>query len=159
MPIDYRTILDKFYEKRVKDVMESRLSVIPIIDQNMGIMETAAFIAVNNHAWVVKSRDSRRLVGVITEKDFLNILRPGKKISYFGVPNKTSLNYEFFENAENIMSKNPIICTEEEKIKDVLDKMTFHNVRSLPVLKDEEIVGEITIHQLIIKFYNIINSW
>jgi len=57
------------------------------------------------------------------------------------------------------MSKNPIICTEEEKIKDVLDKMTFHNVRSLPVLKDEEIVGEITIHQLIIKFYNIINSW
>jgi CBS domain. len=36
--------------------------------------------------------------------------------------------------------------------------MTTHNVRNLPVVENNEIVGEITIHHLIKKFYGIINS-
>jgi len=159
MPKDYRELLDIFYEKKINEVMESHLEVIPIIEQDAGMEETAAFIAIKNHAWVVESKDSRKLVGVITEKDFLNILHPSKKISYFGSPDKTSLNYEFFECAEDIMSRNPIICTADEKVKDILDKMTSHNVRSLPVIKNNEIIGEITIHRLITKFYDFIDLY
>jgi predicted transcriptional regulator len=81
-----------------------------------------------------------------------------KRTSYFGHPGKMSLHYELFERAEHIMSRNPIVCITDDKVKDALNKMTTHNVRNLPVVENDEIVGEITIRHLIRKFYGIINS-
>lgn len=158
MPKNYDDALSKFYEKKISEVMKSDLLSIPIIEQDLGIEETAAFIAIHNHAWVIENEENKKLVGVITEKDFLTILHPSKKISYFGPPDKTSLHYEFFECAKHIMSRNPIICTANEKVKDVLDKMELHNVRCLPVIENNRIIGEVTIHLMIMRFYGFIDS-
>ena len=158
MPKDHRELLDKFCEKKINEIMEKRLENIPIIEQDLTVEDAAAFLTVKNRAWVVESKDSKRLVGVITEKDFLNLFCPMKRTSYFGHPDKMSLHYELFERAEHVMSRNPIVCTTDDKVKDALNKMTTHNVRNLPVVENDEIVGEVTIRHLIKKFYGIINS-
>ena len=158
MSEDNRELLDKFYEKKIDEVMEKRLENIPIIEQDLTVKDAAVFLTVKNRAWVVESKDNRRLVGVITEKDFLNLFCPRRRTSYFGHPDKMSLHYELFEKAEHIMSRDPIICKADEKVRDALNKMTTHNVRNLPVVEKNEIVGEITIHHLLKKFYGIINS-
>jgi len=40
-----------------------------------------------------------------------------------------------------------------EKVGDALNKMMDHRVRRIPVVENGEIVGEITLHHLIRKFY------
>ena len=40
-----------------------------------------------------------------------------------------------------------------EKVGDALNKMRDHRVRRIPVVENSEIVGEITLHHLIRKFY------
>jgi len=102
---------------------------------------------------VVESRGSKKLVGIITEHDILDIFSPRKKVSYFGLPNKKSLHYETFEKAGHIMSRNPIRCRPDEKVKDALNKMVVHRIRRIPVVENDEIVGEITLHHLIREFY------
>ena len=53
----------------------------------------------------------------------------------------------------NIFSKKIIICNPNDKIINALDKMVKYRLRRLPVVEGKAIVGELTLHQLIIKFY------
>jgi len=46
-----------------------------------------------------------------------------------------------------------ISCNPDDKIIDALMKMVKYNLRRLPVLDGKKIVGELTLHQLIRKFY------
>jgi CBS domain-containing protein len=45
------------------------------------------------------------------------------------------------------------ITSPDEKIIDALMRMVKYKLRRLPVLKDKELVGELTLHQLIRKYY------
>jgi predicted transcriptional regulator len=47
-----------------------------------------------------------------------------------------------------------IVCQKEEKIVDVLQKMTKYRLRRLPVVENEIIIGELTLNQLIRKYYD-----
>ena len=47
-----------------------------------------------------------------------------------------------------------ITCKPEDKIIEALTKMVKYKRRRLPVLVDNKIVGEITLHQLIRKYYD-----
>jgi CBS domain-containing protein len=46
-----------------------------------------------------------------------------------------------------------IDCGPDDKIIDALMKMVRYKLRRLPVVKDHKIVGELTLHQLIRKYY------
>ena len=52
------------------------------------------------------------------------------------------------------MRRKVISCSPDDKIVDALEKMTAHRLRRLPVLEEKKIIGELTLHQLIRKFYN-----
>jgi CBS domain-containing protein len=51
------------------------------------------------------------------------------------------------------MSRNPIGCKLDEKVRDALNKMMVHGIRRIPVVENDEIMGEVTLHHLIRKFY------
>ncbi|MCK4348821.1 MAG: CBS domain-containing protein, partial [Thermoplasmatales archaeon] len=46
-----------------------------------------------------------------------------------------------------------IDCSPNDKIIDALMKMVKYELRRLPVLNGKKIVGELTLHQLIRKYY------
>ena len=144
----------EFYEIPAEDIMDTkRPGDLPLIEKDAGIESVLSALTGSDYVWVVESKGSKKLVGIITEHDILNLFSPRKKVSFFGLPNKKSLHYESFEKAGHIMSRNPIRSRTDEKVKDVLNKMIDHRVRRIPVVENDEILGEITLHHLIKQFH------
>jgi len=52
------------------------------------------------------------------------------------------------------MTTKVVSCRQGDKLLDVLQQMTRYRLRRLPVLKDKEIIGELTLNQLIRKYYS-----
>jgi len=153
-----KKLIPEFHEIPAKDIMDKRVEDLPLIEKDSSIDRVLSILIVSDHVWVVESKESRKLAGIITEHDILNIFSPTKKVSYFGVPDKRSLHYETFEKAEQIMSRNPVRCETDDKVEDALNKMVFHRIRRIPVVENDEIIGEITLHHLIGKFYAFIET-
>ena len=149
-----KKVIPEFYEIIAKDIMDMRIGDMPLIEEDARIDCVLATLTGSDHVWVVESKGSKKLVGIITEHDILDIFSPRKEVSFFGFPNKKSLHYETFEKAAHIMSRNPIRCRPEENVEDALNKMIVHKVRRIPVVENGEIMGEITLHHLIRKFHN-----
>ncbi len=145
-------LIPEFYEIPAKDVMDKRVLDLPLIEKDASMDRVLSVLTESDHVWVIESRGSKKLVGIITEHDILDVFSPTKEVSYFGLPGKKSLHYETFEKAGHIMSRNPIRCSPDEKVKDALNKMVVHRIRRIPVVENDEIAGEITLHQLIRKF-------
>jgi len=51
------------------------------------------------------------------------------------------------------MANKIITCKADEKIIDALMRMVKYRLRRLPVIQDKKIIGELTLHQLIRKYY------
>jgi len=70
---------------------------------------------------VCGSGDSRRLVGIVTDRDLaLNVVAEGRD------PNSTRI--------ESIMTREPYTCREDEDLKTALERMEDNQVRRIPVV-------------------------
>jgi predicted transcriptional regulator len=148
-----RLIAD-FYELPVEQIMNTHLWDIPIISKNEDIANVLNILCGRHHIWVIDNKKNKDLIGVITEHDVLDTLTPKNFSPYmFGVPDLRSLQYGTVKTAEDIMSKKIITCCPDEKVIDILKRMKKFRLRRLPVCKNNHLVGEITLHQLIQKFY------
>jgi predicted transcriptional regulator len=148
----------EFFELKIKDAMDQRSWDVPIIEMDKEIIDVIAILCTNDHVWVVDNNKDKNVIGVITEHDILNALRPIKRHRFFGAPSRRGMGLSMFETAEHIMSHDPFVCSPDEKVKDALHRMESQGVRRLPVVdpKDNEILGEVTVHQLIRRYYNVI---
>jgi len=150
-----KKLISDFYELKVNQIMDKRVWDLPLIEEKDDVYHVLAILGGRNHIWVVKDKKEKELVGVITEHDVLSILAPKDFPSYiFGMPDVSSIQHGTAKTAENIMCHRIISCGPNEKILDALMKMVKYRLRRLPVLKDKKIVGELTLHQLIRKYYD-----
>ncbi len=157
MPEDYRELLDKFYEKKIDEVMEKRIWVIPIIERDAGIEHVIAQVSTKDHVWIVEDKNSRKLVGVITEKDFLDMLEHPKMLTYEPTSKMTrSLYHGTVDTAESIMTKKPVACNSESTVESTITTMIKYNIRRLAVTEDGDITGEISLKDLIGTFASIV---
>jgi predicted transcriptional regulator len=148
-----RLILD-FYELKTKQLMDRRLWDLPLITKDEDIYHVLSILSGRNHIWVVENKESKRLLGVITEHDVLAILAPKKLPSYvFGMPNISSIKHGTAKTAGDVMCHKVVACAPDDKIIDSLLKMVKYRLRRLPVLQNEMIIGELTLHHLIRKYY------
>ena len=147
-------LISDFYELKVKQLMDKRVWDLPLIGVKDDIHHVLAILGARNHIWVVKDKENKELVGVITEHDVLSILAPKHFPSYvFGMPDIRSIQHGTAKTAEDIMCHRIIDCGPDEKIMDALIKMMKNRLRRLPVVEDKKIIGELTLHQLIRKYY------
>lgn len=150
-----KRLVPEFYELKVKQLMDRRVWDLPIIEKKEEVYYILNILGARNHLWVVKDKENKELVGIITEHDALSILAPKEFPSYvFGMPDIRSIQHGTAKIAEDIMHRKVISCGPDDKIVDVLEKMTTYGLRRLPVLEDKKIIGEITLHQLIRKYYD-----
>ena len=149
-----KLIMD-FYDLKVHQLMDKRIWDLPLIEKNEDIHHVLSILGGRYHIWVITNKIEKELVGIITEHDVLSILTPKKFPSYvFGIPNISSIKHGTAKYAKDIMQQNVIGCKPNDKIIDALMKMVKYDLRRLPVLKEKKIIGELTLHHLIIKFYN-----
>jgi len=148
-------LLKEFYELPVKDLMDKRSWDVPVIEKKEDISHVFSILSGKNHVWVVDNKKNMKIIGVITEHDVLSILSPARIPPYvFGKPDLRSLQYGLAKTAEDVMSKKPITSSPEEKVADVLSKMKRCQVRRIPIVdEDHKLLGEVTLHQLICKYY------
>ena len=143
--------LSEFYDARVEDIMDIRIWDLPLIEQDESVTLVLSILDGKTHVWVVEDMDSKRLVGVITRHDILHILAPSpSKDSLFSVP---TVHRGPEGTAADIMTRHPITCRPDEKVADALTKMIRHNIRRLAVVEDGIITGELTLRNLISKYY------
>lgn len=147
-------LIADFYKLKVKQLMDKRTWDLPLIAENEDIHHVLSILGGRNHIWVVKNKEALELVGIITEHDVLSILAPKKFPSYvFGMPDISSIQHGTAQTAEDVMTNRLIYCGPEDKIIDALMKMVKYKLRRLPVVTDKKLVGELTLHQLIRKYY------
>ncbi|RLI65009.1 MAG: CBS domain-containing protein [Candidatus Asgardarchaeum californiense] len=147
-------LISGFYELKVRQLMDKRVWDLPLIEENDDIDHVLNILGARNHIWVVKDKKSKKIVGVITEQDVFSILAPKQFPSYvFGMPDIRSLQYGTAKTAKDIMCHKIISCSPDDKVIDALLKMMGNKVRRLPVIENGIIVGEITMNQLIRKYY------
>jgi len=151
-----KKLMTDFYELKAKYLMDKRVWDLPIIEEKEDIHHVLNILGARNHIWVVKDKESKELVGVITEHDVLSILAPKRFPSYvFGMPDIKSIHHGTAKTAADVMCcRGLVTCNKEDKIVDVLEKMTKHQLRRLPVVEDKILIGELTLHQLIRKYYD-----
>jgi len=150
-----RRLVPEFYELKVNQLMDKRIWDLPLVEKDEDIHNVLNILGARNHIWVIDNKDNKELVGVITEHDVLSILAPKEFPSYiFGMPDVRSIQHGTAKTAEDVMRNKVISCGPEEKIVDALERMTSHKLRRLPVLVEKKIIGEVTLHQLIRKYYD-----
>ncbi|MGD2065121.1 MAG: CBS domain-containing protein [Dehalococcoidia bacterium] len=152
--------MDEFYTIEVKDVMIP-LHKTPYIEENAGWAVFLKKLSLRAHAWVVNNNEEMKVVGVVTEHDMLrSMIPPGqKKERMVGVPRAEILHRESV--VQDIMTHNPIVCSPEETVADVLKKFSSFNIRRLPVVdENKKLLGEVTVQRLLkklrFKFMNMI---
>jgi predicted transcriptional regulator len=149
---DESRLISDFYELKVEQLMDKRIWDLPLLEKNAPVENVLAILEGKSHVWVVNNLDEKKLVGVITRQDVLHILIPPKRYyNVFSVPR--IYQHGTKGKAEDVMTRNPITCTADEKIVDVLQKMIRHQVRRIAVLLDKGIIGEISLKHLIHKYY------
>ena len=147
-------LISDFYKLEVSQIMDKRVWDLPMIGEKEDIFHVLSILGARNHIWVVKDKESKELAGIITEHDVLSILAPKCLPNYvFGMPDISSIKHGTAKTAEDVMCHRIITCKPDDKIIDALTKMVKYNLRRLPVIEDKKIVGELTLHQLIRKYY------
>ena len=147
-------LIADFYNLKVKQIMDKRVWDLPLIEEKEDIFHVLAILGARNHIWVVKDKKDKELAGIITEHDVLSILAPKDFPTYvFGMPNISSIQHGTARSAEDVMCHRIIQCSQDDKILDALMKMVKYKLRRLPVIEDKKIIGELTLHQLIRKYY------
>ncbi len=142
----------RFNDMPVEQVMNCNP---PLVEQNAAIREIAQKVCEERHVWVVEGKDSRKIVGVIAEKDLLDVISPLPLKSYTtGVIMPKSLNHTEFETAGDIMSKPVFKCHPKATMGEALRLMAKHRVRRLAVTEDDEIIGELSLHIVITTYFS-----
>jgi CBS domain-containing protein len=90
---------------------------------------------VNHRVGSLIVKENQKLLGLITEKDILRALVKKKDLSA--------------TKAKNVMSKKLIVIAPSKDIYDAMLKMKESQVRWLPVIVDENVIGMITIKDIL----------
>jgi len=143
-------MLDEFYEIKTKDIMTPWWNT-PFIEETAGWKEFLTMLSISAHAWVVNNIKNMKVVGVITEHDLLRVIIPGERIKQKIVgPSRPDILH-MDSIVRDIMTYNPVMCSPEESVEDILKKLSTFNIRRLPVVdENKRLVGELTL-QLLIK--------
>jgi len=149
-----KKFITDLYDLNVKDIMKNIKSGIPFIEKNADIAFILSILNKKKHVWVVDGKDTLHILGVITESDTLMLFSPPyTPMQSFDKPTLQSLQYGLSITAEEIMSKNPIKISPEEKIKDIIIMMKQYKVKQMPVVdENNRLLGEITLHHFIDKY-------
>jgi len=141
----------KLLKIRIKDVMNSRprtvgpnTSVVGLMDRLLGQIE-GCFPVVDKN---------RRLLGIVTESDILQVLYPMVPQKIMG-----SVPREAMKSTANtvgeIMTKRPATVDPSMTIGEALNLMAAYKLRRLPVVEGEKLVGLLSFRD-IIKLYRVV---
>lgn len=116
---------------RVKDILAAKGREVFSVDKNATALEAAKLLR-DKHVGALVVTDGPRVVGIFTERDVVNRLVAGGRD-----PATTAVH--------EVMSS-PVVCCQLKTSKaECVEVMTARRIRHLPVVEDEQLVGIVSI--------------
>ncbi len=131
---------------QVKDVMTRNvISVGP----NESVLKAAQLMLLNRIGGVPVIDMTGKLVGIVTEGDFLRRIEIGtqrqgpKWLEFLIGPGRMAAEYVRTNGKKiaEIMTPDPFSVTEDDLLETVVELMERHRIKGLPVIRGEQIVG------------------
>ncbi|MBC7005358.1 CBS domain-containing protein [Photobacterium sp. BZF1] len=120
--------------KTVAEVASDRVTVVPA---TLSIQQTAYRMTVETPSPLAVVKDGNQIVGVMTDRDL------AKRVL------AKCVNAD--RQIKEVMTPNPLIVSPDDLVMKAASLMMQHNVRSLPVVKDGQVVGVLSTTHLIQK--------
>ncbi len=143
-------MMEEFYKTKIKEIMLPGRDT-PFMEENASWAEFLNKLSLRAHAWVVNNTEEMKVVGVVTEHDMLRtIIPPGQKKERMVGIHRAEIFCLKESVVQDIMTHNPVVCSPEETVADVLKKFSSFNIRRLAVVdENKRLLGEITIQLLV----------
>jgi CBS domain-containing protein len=141
--------VEELYQRKVREVMIPRQDT-PFMEEHAGSAEFLAELSLRGHAWVVNNTEEMKVVGIVTEHDMMRLLVPAddKKERVFGLPRAEILAKDSV--VQDVMTRNPVVCSADDTVADVLKKFFTFDIRRLAVVdENKRLLGEVTIQVLV----------
>jgi CBS domain-containing protein len=119
----------------VRDILKAKDHPIITITPHITVYEALKLMVDNNIGALLVTDDSK-LVGIFTERDY------ARKVILLGKTSKDTLISE-------IMSQNLITVSPENTMDDCMQLMTNKFIRHLPVLENNELIGIVSIGDVV----------
>ena len=120
----------------VQDILDRKGNQVYLLGPEYTMREAAAKIAAWNVGAALVTDTDRKLLGIISERDFLRTL-----VKFGGGMLDLRVSV--------LMTKSVVTCDPETTVSDALSLMSRHHFRHLPVVRDGQILGLLSIRDLL----------
>ena len=139
-------ISEKLNRIKVKDVM-TRSPITTTEEETLS--DLADLLIKTKISGVPVLNKDKKIVGIITTTDFLDLMGKIKQGSFEEVGHAANVN----PLVKGVMTKNVVTITDGHTLLDAVNIMCEKNIHTLPVVKDERLVGVIGRRDVIMYFY------
>lgn len=143
----------EFGKVHVSEVMNPEA---PVVEKTTSLCKIARLLRRHSHVWVVEEKGEgvRKLLGIVTEKDFLELLNPLPDRMYAtGVFKPKSLYHGDMSTAEEFMVSPVVSCAPSSTVADALELLWERRIRHLAVVDEGRLVGELSMKGIIAAYY------
>jgi CBS domain-containing protein len=124
----------------VRDVLKSKGRRVIHISPTASVQEALGLLVEHNIGSLPVLDEAGRLVGIFTERDVL-----------FGVHDDCESFHR--KRIADVMTPDPVTCSPDDIVHDVMGKMSQYRVGQLPVMSEGRLVGVVSVGDLIKSMY------
>lgn len=121
---------------QVLQMLKEKPSGVVTIAPTASVSEAAAMLSSRRIGSVIVSSDGKHVLGIVSERDIVRELAK-------------SGNGCLTASLEAIMTPNPVSCRRSDTADHIMETMTNGRFRHLPVIEDGELVGLISIGDVV----------
>ncbi|WP_333820024.1 CBS domain-containing protein [Ohtaekwangia sp.] len=121
---------------KVRNILQSKGSVVFSVAPSVTVYKAIELMSLKNIGGLLITDAQGHLMGIFTERDY------ARKLILKGKSSKDTLIGE-------IMTENPVTVSPDTSIEDCMKTMTNRFIRHLPVVDDGELVGMISIGDVV----------
>ncbi len=127
--------------KTVSDILKMKGSKVITVDSDAIVLNALVLMAENNIGAVLVTDKTGKVSGIFSERDFV------RKIIVKGRNSETA-------RVAELMTADPIAVSPEASLGECMNLMTDHKFRHLPVMKNGQLIGIISIGDVVKSLIN-----
>ncbi len=132
-------------ETKVKDIMDTKP---PMVAPGTLFKDMAKRLRKQKEDYLIVV-DKKKLLGIVTENDILHAFKVPSRHALLGVLTVREVEERGAKKVDEIMVKHPLTITPDTSLREALDVMISHKFRHLPVVKDDELMGVLTVRNIL----------
>lgn len=120
----------------IDSILASKGNKVFTVSSTATVMELVTVLAQNNIGAVVVLDEEGKVTGIMSERDIVRLLaRSGDDLLQ--------------REVGDLMTRAPISCRKSDTVDEIMNKMTAHRFRHLPVVEDDRLVGIVSIGDMV----------